>query len=427
MAKATGGGTGGGGGGRGGGGAVGGLGDGNIVLTIGTNGADVLFGDHLVAPGPWGDLIYGMGGNDRITVAGGDSFLYGGTGDDWMLGGSNNDLLNGGAGNDVMNGGLGIDWVDYQDATGGVTVDLARTTAQNTGSMGFDTLSNFEMIAGSAFADVLKAASIGSTIYGFLGNDLLTGRAGADLLNGGVGDDSISGGGGNDTIVPEDWASIGNDTVDGGTGIDTIDYFATAGAVTVNLSLTTAQNTVSGGIDTIINVENVSGSLYADTLTGNGLANSLFGWTGNDILSGAGGNDALDGFAGADKLFGGAGSDVLSGGVTGLATEADQLTGGAGADVFVFTDATWSTATGTDQILDFTASQGDKIDIHGLALLAANFIGAADFTGVAGQIHAVDLGGTYRVEVDSNGDGIADGLVIDVTSATALTTADFLF
>jgi Ca2+-binding RTX toxin-like protein len=425
MAKATGGGTGG--GGRGGGGAVGGLGDGNIVLTIGTNGADVLHGDHLVAPGPWGDLIYGMGGNDTITVGGGDSMLYGGTGNDWMQGGSNNDYLNGGAGNDIMDGGLGIDWADYQDATGGVTVDLALTTAQNTGSMGFDTLSHFEVIAGSAFNDVLKAANIGSTIYGFLGNDLLIGRAGNDLLNGGVGNDTILGGAGNDTLVGEDWSSIGNDNLDGGTGSDTVDYFAMIGPLTVNLALTTAQNTGSGGIDTIINVENVSGSLYDDALIGNSLANTLFGWTGNDTLSGAAGNDLLDGYAGADHLFGGAGNDVLTGGVTGLVTEVDQLTGGAGADVFVFKDATFSTASGTDQILDFTASQGDKIDLQGLSLLAANFIGVGDFTSVAGQMHTVDLGGSYRVEVDSNGDGIADGFVIDVTSATALTAADFLF
>ena len=379
-----------------------------------------------MTPGPWGDAIYGMDGNDGITAAGSDSFLFGGTGDDWMLGGSHSDIQNGGAGNDIMDGGLGYDWADYQDASGAVTVDLALITAQNTGSMGIDTLSHFEAIAGSAFADVLRAANIGSTIYGFLGNDLLIGRAGNDLLNGGVGDDSISGGG-NDTIVTEDWSSIGNDNVNGGTGIDTVDYFATTGATTVNLSLTTAQSTGSDGIDTIINVENVSGSLYDDTLTGNGLANSLFGWNGNDILTGAGGNDALDGFAGPHKLFGGSGSDVLSGGVTGLVTEADQLTGGAGADVFVFTDPTWSTATGTDQILEFTARQGDRINIQGLALPAATFIIAVDFTSVAGQIHAVDLGGTYRVEVDSNGEGIADGLVIDVTSAVALTTTDFLF
>jgi hypothetical protein len=37
------------------------------------------------------------------------------------------------------------------------------------------------------------------------------------------------------------------------------------------------------------------------------------------------------------------------------------------------------------------------------------------------------LGGVFRVEVDGHGDGFADGLVIDVTSATTLTRADFLF
>lgn len=414
-------------GGRGGGGAGGGLGDGNLVLSIGTSAADVLHGDHFFVGSPYGDAIYGMAGNDMITETGAASFLYGGTGDDSIYGGSYDDYLNGGAGNDVMNGGAGFDWVDYQDVTGGVKVDLFLTTAQNTGSAGIDTLSNFEAVAGSAFADVLSAGANGSSLYGFLGDDLITGRGGNDLLNGGVGNDTILGGGGNDTIVAEDWSSAGNDKVNGGNGTDTVDYFAATASLTVDLGVISAQNTGSAGIDTIVNVENVSGSLYDDALTGNAVANLLFGWTGNDTLSGMGGNDTLDGFAGADVLFGGAGSDVLYGGVTGLATESDALTGGAGADTFVFQDATWSTASGTDQILDFDASQGDRIDLHGLALLGAQFIGTGAFTGVAGEVHVVDVNGVSRVEMDTNGDGIADGLVIDVTSASALTTGDFLF
>ena len=65
------------------------------------------------------------------------------------------------------------------------------------------------------------------------------------------------------------------------------------------------------------NVENLvfnpSGS--AQRGTGNELANSLTGYTGNDLLQGLGGNDTLSGGAGNDTLDGGAGIDsaVISG------------------------------------------------------------------------------------------------------------------
>jgi Ca2+-binding RTX toxin-like protein len=386
-----------------------------------------LHGDHFFVGSSFGDAIYGMAGNDTIIENGAASFLYGGDGDDTILGGSYDDMLYGGSGNDVMNGGAGFDWVDYQDANGGVKVDLFLTTAQNTRSAGIDTLTNFEAVAGSAYADILSAASTGSSLYGFLGDDLITGRAGNDLLNGGGGNDTIIGGGGNDTIIAEDWSSFGNDMVDGGAGRDTADYFAVTGSLTIDLRVTSAQNTGSAGVDTIVNVENVRGSLYDDLLTGNAVANHLFGWTGNDTLSGMAGNDTLDGFAGADQLYGGSGNDVLYGGVTSLAAESDALTGGAGADTFVFLDATWSTATGTDHILDFDASEGDRIDLHALALVGAHFIGEGAFTGVAGEIHVVNVNGVSRVEMDTNGDSIADGLLIDVSSASVLIAGDFLF
>ena len=58
-----------------------------------------------------------------------------------------------------------------------------------------------------------------------------------------------------------------------GVGLDTVSYAnATSGAngqgVTVNLALTTAQNTIRAGTDTLSGFENLTGSQFNDTLTG---------------------------------------------------------------------------------------------------------------------------------------------------------------
>src|SRR6185369_9890285 len=100
--------------------------------------------------------------------------------------------------------------------------------------------------------------------------------------------DSLIGDGGANQFRGE----LGNDTLDGGAGLDTADYRNAIGAVTVSL----VSNTSSGadGIDTLISIENIRGSLdFGDTLIGNGAANSLEGRGGNDALTGGGGADTF--------------------------------------------------------------------------------------------------------------------------------------
>ena len=50
----------------------------------------------------------------------------------------------------------------------------------------------------------------------------------------------------------------------GAGGVDTVRYAAAAAGVTVNLSVTTAQNTVGAGLDTLSGFENLSGSAFND-------------------------------------------------------------------------------------------------------------------------------------------------------------------
>ncbi len=195
----------------------------------------------------------------------------------------------GGAGNDNLNGGalsnFGGTSLDYNTATAAVIVSLTAGTA--TGGAGNDTLTgNFGGISGSSFDDTLTGNGNWDNLSGKAGNDHLYGLAGDDYLNGGLGNDIMDGGADNDTA-------------------DYYDYDAQTGAittgVTVNLSIVGAQDTIGQGVDTLLNIENIDGSDLADTLTGDGNVNILYGNNGNDII---------DGGADADQMYGGDGDDT---------------------------------------------------------------------------------------------------------------------
>ncbi|WP_394375377.1 retention module-containing protein [Stutzerimonas frequens] len=112
--------------------------------------------------------------------------------------------------------------------------------------------------------------------------------------------------------------------------------------------------TINDGASTAITV--IGGSA-SSTHSGAAGDDYLSGGAGDDLLYGLQGNDTLDGGTGNDLLVGGAGDDILIGGLGD-----DQLTGGSGADTF-----TWKAGDlGKDSILDFNASEGDRIDLRDL-------------------------------------------------------------
>ncbi|WP_158592083.1 retention module-containing protein [Pseudomonas cavernicola] len=83
----------------------------------------------------------------------------------------------------------------------------------------------------------------------------------------------------------------------------------------------------------------------------------VFGEAGVDLIYGGAGSDVLYGGAGVDGLRGGSGNDILVGG-----TGNDVMRGDAGKDSFV-----WRAGdTGNDVIKDFSAAQGDRIDLSDL-------------------------------------------------------------
>jgi Ca2+-binding RTX toxin-like protein len=170
----------------------------------------------------------------------------------------------GNAGNDTINGGQGYDRADYATSTVGVNVNLATGVAQD-GFGDTDTLISIEGVRGSVYDDILIGSN--GAFESFEGRE-------------------------------------GNDIIDGAGGVDRVDYYRSISGATIKLYAYTAQDGY-GGTDTLINIEDVRGSQFADTITGNSANNNLNGGDGNDTLLGG---------AGADYLTGGAGNDIIDGG-----------------------------------------------------------------------------------------------------------------
>lgn len=237
-------------------------------------------GDDIILGGDGNDTLNGGAGNDQFASADGADSVNGGDGDDTIIGGS-------GAGDDLYIGGPGSDFVRYLSTTNGVIVDLAAGTATGP-EIGNDTLTSIENAIGGK------------------GDDELYGDAGANILAG----------------------AEGNDTLDGRTGSDTASYEDAIGGVNVSTASSAAQNVGGGqGSDLLVNIENLLGSDFDDTLGGSSAANNFIGGAGDDRLIGLGGNDSLFGGFGRDRALGGSGDDFIRTG-----PDNDTLIGGNGDD-----------------------------------------------------------------------------------------------
>jgi Ca2+-binding RTX toxin-like protein len=125
--------------------------------------------------------------------------------------------------------------------------------------------------------------------------------------------------------------------------------------VTVNLATRLAT-----GLASVTNVENVDGSPFDDSLTGDAQTNLLRGNGGRDTLSGLDGNDILVGGEGNDTLIGGNGRDILIGGLG-----ADVLDGGAGDDILI---GGRTTHEANDAALLALLAEWSRSDLSGTAL-----------------------------------------------------------
>ena len=317
-----------------------------------------------------GDVLVEI--ENLIGSAHGDR-LWGDVQSNRIAAGDGDDTMAGGAGADYLDGGNGADVVTYAGAATGVTVDLTRTelgAADNGNEAGGDVIVNVERVVGSSFADTFLAKVGGSVVafdggsdalgtgdafkntvsfaantgsagvtvslfqdvtYTFVNIDNLIGTTGNDRLTGNAVDNWIQGGVGNDTLV----ATAGNDTLDGGAGFDVADFQTLSTTLGLGLTATLggqADGTATMGSHTFVlrQVESVSATDLADTVTGSSANDAVLGLAGHDSLLGLAGNDTLDGGAGDDTLDGGDGDDLILGGAG-----ADSLLGGEGNDTLV--------------------------------------------------------------------------------------------
>ncbi|HEY0650926.1 alginate O-acetyltransferase AlgX-related protein [Phenylobacterium sp.] len=98
---------------------------------------------------------------------------------------------------------------------------------------------------------------------------------------------------------------------------------------------------------------NTAGTAGADRLQGGPDGEVIAARGGDDVVDGGGGGDTIRGGRGADRVLGGRGADWLSGD-----RDDDIVTGGPGADVFHS-----SADAGLDEITDFSAAEGDRVQL----------------------------------------------------------------
>lgn len=273
-------------------------------------GYKTLLGIENLIGGAFDDNLSGDANANRLEGRNGKDYLYGYAGNDTLLGGNGNDNLNGGEGNDKLYGGNDDDTL--YGADGADTLYGDNGADKLYGDAGNDTLfggAGRDELYGYADNDKLNGGDDDDKLDGGYGDDTLHGDNGNDELDGGYGNDAIFGDAGNDTLL----VGYGTDTFDGGVGVDTVSFAKIY--TSISLTLTAAATTwiySTYAKLTFQHVENVIGSGYADTLTGNAGNNVLDGANGNDILDGGAGNDTLIGGDGDDTLKGGAGSDAAS-------------------------------------------------------------------------------------------------------------------
>jgi serralysin len=289
---------------------------GENVLDGGVGGADYINGgagsDTVSYASSLRSVIIDLGaqltwdGKDHDTLvsienATGSSF------DDQIIGGAGDNVLDGGAGGaDYINGGAGSDTVSYASSLRSVIIDLGAQLTWD--GKDHDNLVSIENATGSNFDD---------QIVGDAGNNVLSGGVGNDILDGGVG---------------------GADYIDGGAGSDTVSYVSSLRSVIIDLG---AQLTWDGkDHDTLVSIENATGSSFNDQIVGN---------AGNNVLDGGGGDDVLFGGLGHDtfRFKGGFGHDVVSD----FSTVDDTLE---------FSHALWSDAT---SVLSHAAQLGADVMI----------------------------------------------------------------
>ncbi|MCU2452860.1 Ig-like domain-containing protein [Enterobacter hormaechei subsp. hoffmannii] len=248
-------------------------------------------------------------------------------------------------------------------------------------------------------AEIVKITNGVSDNVTWTGLDASNGKEGyvltAEAATGGH-SGTITGTGYNDTFIAEDgiytyngsggWNTHSDyDTWSNTGGMDVVDYRNATSGITVDLRLSTAQDT-GFGTTRLLNIEGINGSDHDDVITGNSGDNQFEGRGGNDTFNiGSGGQDTL-----LYKLI-----------------NASDATGGNGSDVVNgFTVGTWEGTADTDRIdlRDLLSDSGytgtgSASYVNGVATLDSSAGNIADY------IRVVQNGSNTEIQVDLDGTG----------------------
>jgi len=324
--------------------------------------------------------------------------IVGSGGADHLAGDENDNTLEGGSGADTLIGGDGSDTLSYASSSAGVTISLPAGTSSGGDAEG-DSISGFENLTGSEFADNLTA---GGNISARGGSDTLTVHDSlfataekAVVLDGGSGQDTLvlsgvssaqsgarlslfnetAADGAGSLVIGQrhlvihgienavgtgfdDWikgdgetnhldGGVGDDTIEGGgsednleggEGFDLITYANHETAIRLDLSGSQTQEDYSTEDQAWVIGDTVSGF---EAVTGSDFGDELIDSSDDNLISGEGGDDTIKLSSGADTVRAGAGDDVVHVSVTDLnelatGSSRDSLYGGAGFDSLNF-------------------------------------------------------------------------------------------
>ena len=247
-----------------------------------------------------------------------------------ITGGSGNDTLNGGTGADTLIGGAGNDIYVVDNA--GDVVD------ESTGTGADLVQSSVSFNLSTALGDVEKLTLTGTLAINGTGNALAN---------------TITGNGGVNIIEGKDGADI----LDGGAGLDTVSYASSASGVTVILNGATATAGAGGDAqgDSLKNFENIRGSAFADTLTGDTAANVIDGGAGADAMAGGTGNDTYVVDDAGDVI-----TEALTGGIDLVKASITYSLAGSNLENLTLTGAGHINATGNALANILTGNGGNN-------------------------------------------------------------------
>jgi trimeric autotransporter adhesin len=364
----------------------------------------------------------GNSGNNSLSGSAGDDFLLGDGGADILSGGDDNDMIDGGSGADQMSGGKGDDLFDV-DNVGDVVVEATDEGIDEvwTGLASYTLTSNVENLIGTLTS--------GQSLTGNSLNNLISGTAsGNDTMIGGLGDDIYYVYNGGDVVIEN--TAQGVDEV----RTQLISYTLAANVENLVGTQTSSGQTLTGNGQ----ANSITGSSYNDTLDGGAAADSLAGGLGDDIYYLDNASDVVieQADAGTDKVITALSSYTLATNVENLTGTsaagqsltgnglANTVTGGTGADTMTggLGDDTYYVDNAGDNVVEASSQGNDSIFSSVSYSLSGRNIETLTLTGTAnidatGNTQANSLIGNSGANVLNGGTGIdamAGGLGDDI-------------